>query len=279
MTRNGWYLYICEPRYGSLGYEGGERILERRYLYCLLLEYGATLGLIDVALIPPAGAREDYGGMWGTDELVYFSRYDGLMYFRVTPLGAYCLGAAGEYEAAPAEPRAVLRVLPNLEVAAIGAELEADDRLALDAYFVPVSDLVWRLDAGKLLAAIEAGRPLDEIRQFLGARSRDPIPDTAARLLEDVEGRTTKVHDCGLARLVECAEPALAALLSNDARTRKHCMRAGERHLVVPAPSEAAFKRSLREVGFLLAMGEARPVKDRRAKSAAVGTTRQRTGA
>ena len=78
--------------------DGGIPTLEAalsEFMLCLLLEYAATLGLIDVALIPPAGARRDYGGLWGTDELVYFSRYDGLMYFRVTPLGAYCLGSHG----------------------------------------------------------------------------------------------------------------------------------------------------------------------------------------
>ena len=158
----------------------------------------------------------------------------------------------------------MLRVLPNLEIAAIGAELEQGDRLALDAYATKVSDLVWRLDAGKLLAAIEEGRPVDEIQEFLSARSGAPIPDTVARLLEDVADRSAKVHDRGLARLIECADPALAALIANDSRTRKHCMRAGERHLVVPASSEAAFKRTLREVGYLLAMGETRPAKNRR---------------
>jgi hypothetical protein len=267
VTRNAWNLYIYELQYGALGYDNGERILEERYLYCLLLEYAATLGLIDVALIPPARARGDYHGMWGTDELVYFSRYDGLMFFRVTPLGAHCLGAESGYQPAPVEVKPVLRVLPNLEIAAIGAELEQGDRLALDAYATKVSDLVWRLDAGKLLAAIEEGRPVVEIQEFLSARSGAPIPDTVARLIEDVADRSAKVQDRGLARLIECADPALAALIANDSRTRKHCMRAGERHLVVPASSETAFRRTLREVGCLLAMGETRRAKNRRVSS------------
>jgi hypothetical protein len=265
VTRNSWGLYIGELQYGSLGYDNGERILEERYLYCLLLEYAATLGLIDVALIPPAHARGDYRGMWGTDDMVYFSRYDGLMFFRVTPLGGYCLGSESEYAPAPVEMKSVLRVLPNQEIAAIGAELEQSDRLALDAYATKVSDLVWRLDAAKLLAAIEEGRSVAEIQEFLSARSGAPIPGTVARLLEDVADRSAKVHDRGLARLIECADPALAALIANDSRTRKHCLRAGDRHLVVPASSEAAFKRTLREVGYLLAMGETRLAKNRRA--------------
>ncbi len=259
VTRNAWNLYIGELQYGSLGYDNGQHIIEQRYLLCLLLEYVATLGLIDVALIPPAGARRDYHSMWGTDELPYFSRYDGLMFFRVNALGAYCLDMTSAYMPAPIEVRPVLRVLPNLEIAAIGNELDQGDRLALDAYAVNVSDLVWRLDAGKLLSAVEQGRSVAEIREFLAARSGVQLPDTVIQLIEDSAGRCERVHDLGMARLVECDEPSLAALIANEPRTRNHCMRAGERHLVVPASSESAFKRNLRDVGYLLAVGE--PVK------------------
>jgi hypothetical protein len=271
VTHNAWDLYICEQQYGSLGYEGGARILSERYLLSLLLEYAATLGMIDVALIPPAGARRDFRNLWGTDELPFFSRYDGLMYFRLTPLGAYCLDVESGYQPAPVEVRPVLRVLPNLEIAATGSDLEQSDRLALDAYAAPVSDFVWRLEAGKLLAAIEAGRQLEEIREFLAARSGTPLPDTATRLLDDVAERTTKVHDRGLARLIECADAALAALIANDTRTRKHCMRAGERHLVVAGSSEAAFRRALRDAGYLLAAEANRPAKNRITKAQAAG--------
>jgi hypothetical protein len=253
VARDAWGLYIGEQQYGSLGYDGNERVLNERYLLSLLHEYAATLGMIDLAVIPPVGARDDFHSLWGTDELPFFSRYDGLMYFRLTPLGAYCLDVETDYQPAPVEIKPVLQVLPNLEIAATDSELEQSDRLALDAYATPVSDFVWRLDAGKLLAAIEAGRKVEEIREFLAARSGAALPDTATRLLEDVAERTTKVHDRGLARLIECADAALAALIANDTRTRKHCMRAGERHLVVTGTSEAAFRRGLRDAGYLLA--------------------------
>jgi hypothetical protein len=253
VARDAWGLYIGEQQYGSLGYDGNERVLNERYLLSLLHEYAATLGMIDLAVIPPVGARDDFHSLWGTDELPFFSRYDGLMYFRLTPLGAYCLDVETDYQPAPVEIKPVLRVLPNLEIAATDSELEQSDRLALDAYATPVSDFVWRLEAGKLLAAIEAGRKVEEIREFLVARSGAALPDTVARLLVDVAERTTKVHDRGLARLIECADAALAALIANDTRTRKHCMRVGERHLVVTGTSEAAFRRGLRDAGYLLA--------------------------
>lgn len=268
VARNAWDLYVCEKRYGSMGYEGSSRVLDERYLLAFLLEYAATLGVIDVALIPPAGARANYGGLWGTDEFVYFSRYDGLMYFRITALGAYCLGAETGFQPAPVATKLLLRVLPNLEITAIGAELDQGDRIALDSYATQVSDLVWRLSQSKLLAAVEEGRPIDEVREFLTARSRVALPDTVTRLLDDVAARSTRIQDQGLARLVECADPALAVLIANDSRTRKHCMLAGERHLVVPASSEAAFKRTLRDIGYLVALGEVKATRPRRKASA-----------
>ncbi|MGA7236348.1 MAG: hypothetical protein WBY44_11755 [Bryobacteraceae bacterium] len=259
VTRDAWDLYICDQQYGSFGYEGYEGFLDRGYLLSVLLEYAATLGMIDVALIPPAGARRDFRNMWGTDELAFFSRYDGLMYFRLTPLGAYCLGVESDYQPAPMEVKPVLQVLENLEIEATGSELDLSDRLALDTYAVAVSDLVWRLDAVKLLAAIEAGARIDEVREFLAARGGPAIPETVTRLLDDVAERTTKFQDRGLARLIECADATLAATIAHDARIRKHCLRAGEKHLVVTASSEAAFRRALREAGYLLAEGNHRP--------------------
>ena len=257
VTRNAWGLYISEPHYGSLGYECSSALLEGRYLLCLLFEYAATLGLVDVAYVPPAGARRDYGQLWGTDELAFFSRYDGLRFIRLNALGAFCLGAAKGYEAAPIAVKSVLRVLPCLDVVAIDAGLAPGDRMALDGYAVRTSDVVWKLERGRLLSATEEGRSADELRELLVTRSGAQLPETVGRLLEDVAERSARVCDRGLARLVECADPALAALVANDARTRKHCLRAGDRHLAIPASSESAFRRGLREVGYLVAPGKA----------------------
>ena len=94
VTREPWDLYISDPHDGSLGYEGFHdwELLQGRYALCLLFEYAATLGLIDVAYVAPAGVRRDFRSLWGTDDLDFLSRYDGLLYFRLNPLGAYCLG-------------------------------------------------------------------------------------------------------------------------------------------------------------------------------------------
>ena len=89
VTQDPWNLYIADAHHGSLGYDGYHdwHLLEARYVLCVLFEYAASLGLLDVAYMAPEHARRDYKGQWGTDDLVFLSRYDGLRYFPSTPLG------------------------------------------------------------------------------------------------------------------------------------------------------------------------------------------------
>lgn len=52
VSRDLWTLYIEEANYGSLGYEGfGDwHIVQARYLLVFLMEYAATLGLLDITV-------------------------------------------------------------------------------------------------------------------------------------------------------------------------------------------------------------------------------------
>jgi hypothetical protein len=167
-----WRLYISDPEYGSLGYAGFADwpILEGRYTLAVLFEYAGTLGVFDLDYTDPAGARDDFRGNWGTDDLDYLSRYDGLRAVRLNALGAYALGLTDRYEARATEHpvRQTLKVLPNLDIVVTG-ELPPADKLMLDAYAVRTADRVWTLREAALLAALDAGRSLDQLRQFLAA--------------------------------------------------------------------------------------------------------------
>jgi hypothetical protein len=88
-----WRLYLVDSYYGSLGYAGPSAwdLVEGRYALCVLFEYAATVGLLDVAYTDPRGARDDYRALWGADQLSCLSRYDGLAAVRVNELGAAVL--------------------------------------------------------------------------------------------------------------------------------------------------------------------------------------------
>ena len=256
VTRDPWNLYIAESGYGSLGYEGFHdwKILQARYALCLLFEYAATLGLLDVAYIPPHDARPDYRGNWGTDDLPFLSRYDGLLYFRINPLGAYCLGLADRYQPVAPEVSStpVLRVLPNLEIVAIGTSLEPADTMLLDSYAAKTSDAVWKLDQARLLEALEEGHDITVLAELLVSLGGQPLPETVERFLEDMTRRARSLKTTGTARLVECADAVLATLIANDSRTKPFCLLAGERYLAVATESEARFRGALRKLGYSL---------------------------
>lgn len=249
-----YYLYIGEAGYGNLSELSGYSwpILEERYMRCFLFEYAATLGIIDVAYVDPSLMPSDYDYFWGTDDLEFLSRYDGLVYFRLTALGAYCLGLTDRYTPPAIEVRQTLRVLPNLEIIAAGDGVETSDAIVLDIYTKKVSDVVWRLDRPKIFAAIENGYPLAEFTEFLDARSIEPLPQTVQQFLTDVTERSNSVQDIGSVRLIECTSAHLALLIANDSRTKKFCQLAGDRTLAVPLGQETKFRTALRQIGYVL---------------------------
>jgi hypothetical protein len=249
-----WDLYIGEHYYGNLGYESGFvwEQLQGRYILAVLFEYAAPLGLIDVAYLPPQGMRDDYRDRWGTDDLSCLSRYDGLLYLRINPLGAWCLGLAERYETPPLAVVDVLQVLPNLEIVVTKPPLPASDRLVLDRFAAAESEGVWKLTAAKLLSVLEEGGTFDDLEEFLKTHSTAALPHTVEVFLRDQRERAGRLRDLGTARLMECADAALAQMLASDSQLRGKVHVAGERWLVFRSEDEAAVRRGLRRLGHIV---------------------------
>ena len=252
ITRDPWSLYLSDPEYGSLGYEGYHEweFLEGRYLLCVLFEYAASLGMIDVAYADPSGARPDYTELWGADDLEFLSRYDGLHYVRLTALGAYCLGLTERYTPSTPEAGASLTVFPDLRVQVTGAALTRAEELLLETYATAESDDIWRLDHTRTVRAVEGGHQVAELREFLTSRDEQDLPETAEGFLRNAEQRAGALKQRGTALLIECADADTAALLATDQRTAKLCLRAGERNLVVPTGRERAFRNAIHALGY-----------------------------
>jgi hypothetical protein len=252
VTRDPWGLYICDPQYGSLGYEGygGWNILQERYLLCFLFEYAAPLGLIDIAYENPAGARSDFGGQWGTDDLIFLSRYDGLRYFRLTPLGAFILGQADHYEPLPEPATVSLTVLPNRQIRIDRGDLSPDQKLLLENFAEPEGEALWVFDEARSIKSVEKGARIAELRTFLAAGDPQPLPEAVEGLLAAVEKRGAACICKGTALLVECLSPQIAELIAQNSQTGKLCQRAGERCLVVSVEKEKAFRAALNTIGY-----------------------------
>ena len=247
-------LYICESGYGSLhGVDSSWSLLQTAYLRCFLFEYAATLGLFDVAYISPYDAPEDsWEGYWGTDDLSFLSRYDGLLALKLTPLGAFCLGIEPTYQASAIAAETSLRVLPNLDVVLTGPPLSPGENLMMETFAQKTSDAVWKLDRDSILKAAADGHSLEEFQTFLRQASVDDLPETVRQFFKDCFSRSNSLQDRGLAKLIECTDVTLATLIAHDSRTKKYCQLAGEKHLVVPLDLETRFRNGLRKLGYTL---------------------------
>ena len=252
VTRDPWGLYICDPQYGSLGYEGygGWNILQERYVLCLLFEYAAPLGVIDIAYEHPAGARSDFQGQWGTDDLIFLSRYDGLRYFRLTPLGAFILGRADHYESRKQEPAVSLTVLPNRQIRIDQGDLSPDQTLLLENFAEPQCTGLWVLDEARAIKSVEKGARIAELRTFLAAGDPQPLPEAIEGFFAAVVQRGAACICKGTALLIECISPQVAETITQNSQTGKLCQRTGERCLVVPVDKEKAFRDALNGIGY-----------------------------
>ena len=247
-----WKLYVMDSQYGSLGYGGchGFGILQGRYILAYLFEYLATLGLVDLVYTLPYGVRSDYSGMWGTDELEFFSRYDGLLYFRLNPLGAYCLGLEEEYRPVEPESEPLLTLDADLRIALL-REAEPGERLLLEQYAEPAAAGGWRMTPEAILKAMEQGRDPELFHTFLRSHAAADLPPAAEQLFEAAGERLSAIADGGPARLLQCASAALAGMIAADPATQAFCLHAGGRTLAVPEKSEKAFRKGLSKLGYI----------------------------
>ena len=223
------------------------------YTRAILLEYAATLGLIDVATIPLAEANLDFTYHY---ELAAadFSRYVSLAHLRVNNLGRYILGGSDTYSGpASVGERASLTVLPSLDVVvADRAALPPNDRALLERFSTRVSEDVYHLSKERLLEAIEGGLDPREVETFLHRRGIQSFPQTATVLFADVARAATAVRGVGPAQIIECSDAHLAILISHDSTLKSLCLLAGDHFLAVPEANLASFRRGLRRLGYVL---------------------------
>jgi hypothetical protein len=102
------------------------------------------------------------------------------------------------------------------------------------------------------MEAIENGHQVTELREFLQARGEQSLPETVEHFVASAEKNSHLLHDSSAAHLIECADAALAELFAADERTKQYCRRAGDPHLVVPAKSEAHFRKALPLLGYCI---------------------------
>lgn len=251
MVNYDWKLYFLDQHYGYIDYNDTWPLLQLRYVMIYLFEYCATLGLIDVAYQNPHGARyEDYRSCWGVDDLLYLSHCDGLQYIRVNDLGAFVMGHSDEYKEQESDDDIFTFDGTDLVIVDAGA-IPAGRELYLEKIAERTEVDRWRLTVSSLLAAINGGESLAEIRKTIESSSAKKLSKELEQLFNEVEYRATAFVNVGQTTLIECTLEARKKALTNK-KLSSLCMPAGEKYLVAVPGKELSFARALESVGFIL---------------------------
>jgi hypothetical protein len=252
VSHDPWKLYICDQEYGNLGYQDSHdwNILQLRYLLCFLFEYAAPLGLIDIAFTSPVGTRHDYGNLWGTEDLDFLSQYDGLHYFKINPLGAYCLQMSAHYQPTSIPSAIKLSLIGDSAIKLVQGSMSGEELLRMEVWSVQESESLWRLNKAKVVLALEQGREISEIINFLQSRDEQPMPPAMENFFKLCSKHCNALKNQGMARIIQCRTQEIANTIEQHPETIKLCQRISELQLLVPVRNEDKFRAATRMLGF-----------------------------
>ncbi len=161
--------------------------LEGRFVEVVLLEYLTAMGIVDVAY------EESFGGYY--DDKPYLSAE----YFRLTPLGAYVLGASKDYadpEQAATVKQSGLVVQPDYEIVLQAGRMQDVHALFFDRWAEQVSAggvSVYRLTFKGIINALDQGTSIREIIAYLQRHATAPLPDNVLSTLQEWEAESKRI--------------------------------------------------------------------------------------
>jgi hypothetical protein len=235
-------------------------VITGSYLRATLMEYVATLGLIEIAYTWPEETPHDFGSLYYLNDET-LSRYDGLLAMRLTNLGAYVLGLTDDYTP-PAlvsdNGAPVLKVLPNLDLVITDAgRIAPNERTLLERIATAQSQDVYRLSRELLLEAANSGLDLPQIKQFLAAKSGQAeaeFPQIVRVFFEDLEKRLGALRELGTMLVLEGDDQYVLTELSNNPALRAQIQLGtiGDRTvLLIPEQNEASVRKQLKKLGYI----------------------------
>ena len=241
------HLYLFSPEYGEF-YEGSWEGLEVRYLRCFLVEYAATLGLIDVVMAPP----ESDGGYYdGINEMDCLSRYDGLRFFRLTPLGEYVLELTDNYQEEETTSTETVLSIQRQGRIAFDNQPTLWEQSFISLYAEQGTDTIWTLSRRKIMEALQVGGSTDDLKHFLLAREEQPfLPEDCENILKQAEINRDGVKLHSEALIMTCKNQEVVERVVNDKVLSKWCQRLGKLQLVIPKNKEKKFRDSLNAMGI-----------------------------
>lgn len=223
---------IAEPDHG-FGYYGQPKISNRDVLLNILVEPLAWLGLIEIGLRREMNTKPE------------------ITHLRLTRWGQFYLkNTAGEFpELVSPAPESHFTVMPQLEIH-VPPGLDFKLLIELLKFTALTGPQTVTLSTPTLADSFAKGMTSLKILEFLKKHSRTGVPDTVARLFDDMDRRYGQI-EVGFANAYVCLkDPSLLAGLANARALAKFSPRpVGNNVLLFDSADPAALTIALRKMG------------------------------
>ncbi len=225
------------------------RLTKGLYVNAVLWEYLGTIGVLDLLYLDPEQA-EFPAEAYYHDE-AYYSRYDGLKYFRINKLGAYLLGQASTYEHRRPVDEPLFTIAADRSVtlrdpAALTPNLHSQLlQIAQDG-----GNHCYHLDTQLLLTALEEGNDFIALTNFLAECNAGPLPSEVNAWLEQVKTNSRAFTRGAQAVYIKAHSAELVQQILADPTLGKFCHAIDPKTLVVTANREKTLRNRLKEWGY-----------------------------
>ncbi|MBM7867407.1 hypothetical protein GTO89_11525 [Heliobacterium gestii] len=211
----GEILSYAEYERMYLGRAQSWRELEGRFVEVVCLEYLCALGIIDTALSFSVGG--------------YFEETDifEVNYIRLTPLGAYVLGATDAYREPKREESSGFIVQPNYEILLSEGAMKESHELFLDQVAEKISDhpaCLYKLTFKSAASALDQGVSIGDIIAYLQKWSTKDLPQNVLHTLEEWNAASQKIR-IRQALILETDDPFVLEELKSDKSLRAHIIK------------------------------------------------------
>jgi hypothetical protein len=227
------------------------RAINGLYILAVLWEYLTTVGALDIRYVDPEDAFYDAGSEYDDEDK--YSQYDGLKYLRITPLGAYLFGQSATYVPLTETRPPFLRLEAGNHICLTDPDHAMPaDRLMLASFATPLDDNHYRLDLESLLTAIENKQDLQAALEYLARWHAGPLPPEIHGLFEEAAARREAFAAPQHALTIRTRSRDLVKLVTTDEKLKAFCRQVDERTILLPESRLTAFRKRLRELGYVL---------------------------
>jgi hypothetical protein len=185
----------------------------------------------------------------------YFSNYDGLKYFKLTPLGAYIFGIKStfEHEEVSTEKNKLSLSNDSLMIIADGNMVAMTDQM-LNTYSEKLGNTRYRVSAYTFLKDCKSRKDIESKIALFKTIINNTIPTNWERFFKELVTNSTaiKINKFVITYTLPLDDKELHRLVAQDGELKQLVLKAEGFNLLVPVDNQSKFKSRMKELGFIV---------------------------